>query len=173
MSPVLYKLSPYQFTHEHMHNLLHGAMIDAEVIDFYLKLLLEKHQDSHFATLPSHVFDYSNFDADEIEEFSDITVIDNFPDRKACSQQSDGTSCGVFVCKDNNDSYNIRKEIAIDIAEKFIGNDNGINCNKCGIVYPQNQAAIHSKGCECFVLKHQSREAEILEMNFSLMPKEK
>ena len=44
MSPVLYKLSPYQFTHEHMHNLLHGEMIDAEVIDFYLKLLLEKHQ---------------------------------------------------------------------------------------------------------------------------------
>ena len=43
MSPDLYILSPYHFTHEHMHNLLHGRMIDAEVIDFYLKLLLEKY----------------------------------------------------------------------------------------------------------------------------------
>ena len=42
LSSDLYTLSPYHFTHEHMHDLLNGRMVNVEVIDFYFKFLLER-----------------------------------------------------------------------------------------------------------------------------------
>ena len=74
-----------------MHDLLTGRMIHVEVIDFYLKLLMEKNwQTSHVIIihsflnyffqnqntyiLPSHLLDYSRSFDEESDELKSITV---------------------------------------------------------------------------------------------------
>lgn len=57
LSSDLYTLSPYHFTHEHMHDLLNGRMVNVEVIDFYLKFLLERNlEPSHVSPLQLLIF---------------------------------------------------------------------------------------------------------------------